>query len=112
VPLNPRHAVSVEAANERENDRLMALSFHFVGRQTLSDTLFTATHSYVTVDARFEKHVGRAVLFVGGTNLTGVHQTQFLPVLLNASGPSGQWTGDVWAPLGGRVINAGLRLKY
>jgi hypothetical protein len=49
---------------------------------------------------------------VGGTNLTGVHQTQFLPVLLNASGPSGQWTGDVWAPLGGRVINAGLRLKY
>jgi outer membrane receptor protein involved in Fe transport len=112
VPLNPRHAVSLEAAHERENDRIMAVALHFVGRQTLSDTLSTATHPYVTVDARFEKHVGRAVLFVGGTNLTGVHQTQFLPVLLRASGPAGQWTGDVWTPLGGPVINAGLRLKY
>jgi outer membrane receptor for ferrienterochelin and colicins len=112
VPLNPRHAVNLEAAHERVNDRIMALALHVVGRQTLSDTLSTTTQAYVTVDARFEKHVGRTVLFVGGTNLTGVHQTQFLPVLLRASGPSGQWTGDVWAPLGGRAINAGLRLKY
>jgi len=112
VPLNPRHAVSVEAANERENDRVMALALHLVGRQTLSDTLSTTTQPYVTLDARFEKHLGRGVLFVTGTNLTGVHQTQFLPVLLRASGPAGQWTGDVWTPLGGRAMNAGMRLKY
>jgi outer membrane receptor for ferrienterochelin and colicins len=112
VPLNPRHAISLEAAHERENDRLMALSLHFVGRQTLSDTLSTVTSAYVTLDARVEKHVRRAVLFATGMNLTGVHQTQFLPVLLRASGPAGQWTGDVWTPLGGRTFNTGLRLSY
>jgi outer membrane receptor for ferrienterochelin and colicins len=112
VPLNPRHAVSLEAAHERENDRLMALALHFVGRQTLSDTLSTVTSPYVTVDARVEKHLRRAVLYVTGMNLTGVHQTQFLPVLLGASGPAGQWTGDVWTPPGGRAFNAGLRLSY
>jgi outer membrane receptor for ferrienterochelin and colicins len=112
VPLNPRHAVSLEAAHERENDRLMALALHFVGRQTLSDTLSTVTSPYVTLDARVEKHLRRAVFYVTGRNLTGVHQTQFLPVLLGASGPAGQWTGDVWTPLGGRTFNTGLRLSY
>jgi hypothetical protein len=112
VPLNPRHALNLDVAHERENDRLVGLEVHFTGRQTLSDTLVTVSQAYVTIDARLEKHVRRAILFVRGKDLNGVHQAQFTPLLRRASGPAGQWTNDVWAPLDGRVISVGLRLKY
>ena len=112
VPLNPRHALNLDVAHERENDRLIGLAAHFVGRQALADTAVKYSDPYVTIDARFEKHVRRATVFVRGKNLIGVHQSQFIPLLRTASGPAGQWTNDVWAPLDGRVINAGLRLRY
>jgi iron complex outermembrane receptor protein len=112
VPFNPRHALNLDVAHERENDRLIGFEVHFTGRQALTDTLVTVSQAYVTIDARFEKHLGRAILFVRGKNLTGVDQAQFMPLLRRASGPAGQWTNDVWAPLDGRVVNAGLRLKY
>ena len=112
VPLNPRHALNLDVAHERENDRLVGLEVHFTGRQALSDTLVTVSQAYVTIDARLEKHVRRAILFVRGKDLNGVHQAQFTPLLRQASGPAGQWTNDVWAPLDGRVISVGLRLKY
>jgi outer membrane receptor for ferrienterochelin and colicins len=112
VPLTPRHAVDLEAAYEHANDRIIGLELHFVGRQTLTDTLVRVGREYVTIDARLEKHVGPAIVFVRGKNLTGVRQSQFSPVLRPASSPAGQWTNDVWAPLDGRVLNAGLRVTY
>jgi len=112
VPLNPRHSLSLDVAHERENDRLVGLEARFVGTQRLSDTLYTASRPYVTLDARLEKHVRGAILFVHGKNLTGVRQSQFFPAVLDASGAAGQWTRDVWAPLDGFIMNAGLRLKY
>jgi len=112
VLLNPRHAGSVELAHERENDRVIGVAAHFVGREELRDTLYSGSRPYVTLDARVEKHVGPAILFAFAKNLTGVKQSQFFPVLLNASGAAGQWTRDAWGPLDGFVLNAGLRLKY
>jgi iron complex outermembrane receptor protein len=112
VPLTPRHAIDLEAAHERANDRVIGLAVHFVGPQSLTDTLITVSRAYVTLDARLEKHVRRAIVFVRAKNLTGVHQAQFSPVLRRASGQAGEWTNDVWAPLDGRVINAGLRMTY
>ena len=112
MPLNPRHSARFDANYERPNDRVLGLEVAFVGPQTLSDTLATTTSAYVTLDARFEKHVRSAILFVHGQNLTGTHQRQFLPVLLSASSPAGQWSGDAWAPLGGPAVNVGMRLKY
>jgi hypothetical protein len=112
LPLNPRHAVSFEVAHERDNDRLVGLEARFVGRQTLTDTLYSASRMYFTLDARLEKHVGPAILFARANNLTGVRQAHYFPVLLRASGSAGQWTRDVWAPLDGTVLNAGVRLLY
>jgi len=112
MPLNPRHSLSLALAHERENNRLIGVEARFVGRQAISDTVVTYTQPYVTIDARLEKHVKRAILFVRGRNLTNVHQSQFTPLLRRASGPAGQWTNDVWAPLDGLVVNAGLRVKY
>src|SRR5438270_4707069 len=112
VPLNPRHSVGLDVAHGRENDRLLGVEAHLIGRQALSDTLYTLSNPYVIVDARFEKHVSRAIVFVRANNVTGVHQTQFFPLLLGASGAAGQWTREAWAPLDGFVLNAGLRLRY
>lgn len=112
VPFNPRHAADIEWTYERENDRLLGLDAHFVGRQVLADSSFGVGRSYVTLDARFEKHVRRAIVFATAKDLTGVRQLQFGPVLRSASGAAGQWADNVWAPLDGRVINAGVRVTY
>jgi iron complex outermembrane receptor protein len=112
VPLNPRHALSLDVAHEREGNRLIGIEARFVGRQAISDTTVTYSQPYVTIDARLEKHVSRAIVFVRGKNLSGVRQTQFGSLLRSASGPAGQWTNDVWAPLDGPVVIAGLRMKY
>jgi iron complex outermembrane receptor protein len=112
APLTPNHAVDVDAAFVGENNGILGFEFHFVGRQTVSDTILKVSRPYATFDARLEKQVGRAIVYVRGRNLTGVHQAQYSPVLRSASGPAGQWTNDVWAPLDGRVLNAGLRVRY
>ena len=70
--------MNLDAAYERPNDRIIGLEFHFVGRQATTDTLFRLSREYVTIDARLEKHVGPAIIFVRGKNLTGVRQSQYL----------------------------------
>jgi len=112
MPLNPRHAVALDAAYERTSSEILGIAAHFTGRQAVTDTVVTMTQSYVTVDARFEKHVGRSIIFVRAKNLTDVRQSRFAPVLRASSGSAGQWTKDVWAPLDGRVLNAGVRVTY
>ena len=112
VPFNPRHAVNFDWAYEREHDKVLGVAVHFVGSQTLADSASGKGTPYVTLDARFEKHIRRAVVFVYGKDLTGVHQLQFSPVLRPSSGFAGQWADNAWAPLEGRVINAGLRVTY
>jgi iron complex outermembrane receptor protein len=112
VPLNPRHALNLDIAHERENNRLVGVEVRFAGSQALTDTALKYSQPYATIDARLEKHVRRAVVFVRGKNLLNVHQAQVTPVLRSASGPAGQWTNDVYAPLEGLVVSAGLRLKY
>jgi len=51
-------------------------------------------------------------IFVNAVNLTNVHQTHFDPLELPAQEPDGRWTTDVWAPLGGRVFNAGVKIEF
>jgi iron complex outermembrane receptor protein len=112
TPLNPKHSARFDLANERENNRVVGVTVNFVGVQALSDTLYSASRAYVTLDARIEKNIRSVVLFAYGHNLTGVRQSQFFPVLLSASGSGGQWTRDAWAPLDGISLNAGLRIRY
>jgi iron complex outermembrane receptor protein len=112
VPFTPRHAVNLDWAYDREHDKVLGVAVHFVGSQAPADSTFGKGTPYVTLDARMEKHIRRVVVFVYGKDLTGVHQLQFGPVLRPSSGPAGQWADNAWAPLEGRVINAGLRVTY
>jgi hypothetical protein len=112
VPLNPQHAVGFDVAHEKENDRIVGVGIHVVGRQALTDTLYTLSRTYVTMDARLEKHVRRAIVFVSGRNLTMTKQGDMIPVLLPSSSAAGTWTRDPWGPLDGLVVSAGLRMRY
>ena len=57
-----------------------------------------------------------AVFVIVGTanavNLTNVRQTRYDPLLLPAREPDGRWTTDVWAPLEGRIFNAGVKMEF
>jgi iron complex outermembrane receptor protein len=55
---------------------------------------------------------GKGDIFVNLTNLTGVKQSGFDPLLLPARAPDGRLTTDVWAPLEGRTLNAGVRIDF
>ncbi len=113
VPYNPRHAVNLDWAYEREHDKTIGVAVHFTGSQVLADSTFGVGGPYVTIDARVEKQIRwGATVFAYGKDLTGVHQLQLGPVLRASSGAAGQWADNAWAPLEGRVINVGLRVAY
>jgi iron complex outermembrane receptor protein len=112
VPFNPRHSASLDWAYVRDHDKTLGVAVHFVGKQTLADSTFGTGRPYVTMDARFEKQIRSATVFVYAKDLTGVHQLQLGPVLRPSSGAAGQWADNPWAPLDGRVINAGIRVTY
>ena len=59
-----------------------------------------------------ERRWDRFSLFVNGENLTGVRQSRWDPLLVPAQGADGRWTVDAWAPLEGRVVNGGVRLRF
>jgi outer membrane receptor for ferrienterochelin and colicins len=113
VPLDPRHAggLTIVWADEDEGTRF-GLEGYYTGPQALADDPYrTTSRPYLTIDALVEVPVGPAVLFLHGEDLTDVHQSQFEPLLRPTPGLGGAWTPDVWAPLAGRVINAGISTK-
>ena len=65
---------------------------------------------YLILGLLAERHLGPARVFINLENLLDVRQTRYDPLVLPARSAEGRWTTDVWAPLEGRVINAGVRL--
>jgi iron complex outermembrane receptor protein len=113
VSLNPRHAAGLSGVYERERDAIVGFELYYTGRQSLdNDPYRTTSVPYVTIDALIQKQFGRLILFVHGEDLNNARQTHYDPLLRPAPDPAGRWTTDVWAPLEGRVVNAGLRYQY
>lgn len=111
VPLTPRHAVGVVGMWEAEDVGRVGMEFYYTGRQALEDNPFRdESRPYLVVGLLGERRIGRARAFVNLENLLDVRQTRYDPLVLPARSAEGRWTTDVWAPLEGRVINAGVRL--
>ena len=79
-----------------------------------SKRIRTATRSepYMILGLLAERQFGRIRLFVNGENLTGVRQTRWDPLLRPTRAADGRWTVDAWAPLEGRNINGGVRVRF
>ncbi|HEY6090168.1 MAG TPA: TonB-dependent receptor [Gemmatimonadaceae bacterium] len=110
--LTPRHAAGVDIAFEEDEIGSRAgLEIFYTGRQRLDDDPYRAVSvPYTTLGILVEQRIGSATLFINGEDLTNVRQTRFDPLLLPAQDPTGRWTTSEWAPLEGRMVNAGVRI--
>ena len=113
VPLTPRHSAGVVGMWEAEDVGRIGIEWYYTGRQSLEENPYrTISEPYMIVGLLAEKQFGRIRLFVNGENLTGVRQTRSDPLLLQTRAVDGRWTVDSWAPLEGRNVNGGLRVRF
>ncbi|HEX9939305.1 MAG TPA: TonB-dependent receptor [Longimicrobium sp.] len=111
VPLTPRHALGMVGMWEAEDQGRVGLEIYYTGRQALEENPYRdRSRPYLILGLLAERHLGPARVFINLENLLDVRQTRYDPLVLPARSAEGRWTTDVWAPLEGRVINAGVRL--
>jgi len=113
VPLTPRHSLTVLAGLEDEAIGRFVFEWFYTGRQRLEANPFRdESVPYQAFGLLAERVIGKVRVFVNGENLTNVRQTQFDPLIRPTRGVDGRWTVDAWAPLDGRNINGGIRVKF
>jgi iron complex outermembrane receptor protein len=113
VPLTPRHSIGVFGSWDEEDWGRVALEWFYTGQQRLEDNPYRGTSvPYIVFGALIEHHIHRVTLFLNAENLGNVRQTHWDPLLRPAPAADGRWTVDAWAPLDGRVINGGVRLRF
>jgi iron complex outermembrane receptor protein len=112
VPLTPRHTAGAVITWESEQKGRAGLEFYYTGRQSLEDNPYRpVSRSYLLAGVLVEWRVGRARVFANFENLGDVRQTHYDRLVRPVIAPDGRWTTDAWAPLDGRVINAGIRFR-
>ena len=113
VPQTPRHSAGTVGMWEIEDAGRIGVEWYYTGRQALEENPYrTVSEPYVIVGVLAEKQIGAIRLFVNGENLSGVRQTRWDPLLRPSRAVDGRWTVDAWAPLEGRTINGGVRLRF
>jgi len=109
-PLVPRHQAGLVTSYEREGVMRAGLELYYNGSQPLDDDANRArSRPYLHIGALVERTLGRARVFLNAENLLDVRQTDWDPLVRPFMGRGGRWTNDVWAPLDGLVVNAGVR---
>jgi len=114
APLTPRHSGALDVAwRETSRRTRAALRLEYTGRQVVFDDPYrTTTPSYATIGLRVSRRIGSVDLYLNGENLGDVRQTRYDPLLSPVPSEELQWTTEVWAPLEGRVVNAGMRVTF
>jgi iron complex outermembrane receptor protein len=113
VPLTPRHSAGLVGMWERPEVGRIGLEFYYTGTQRLEENPFReASVPYAVVGFLAERQFNRLRVFVNGENLTGVRQTRWDPLIRPTRAADGRWTVDAWAPLEGRNVNGGVRVRF
>jgi outer membrane receptor for ferrienterochelin and colicins len=111
--LTPRQSFTLLGGMEDEDFGRFVFEFFYTGQQRLEANPYRDEGvPFVTVGLLVEKVFGKVRLFVNAEDLNNVHQTQFDPLVRPMQAPDGRWAVDAWAPLDGRIINGGIRLKF
>ena len=98
---------------ERENRGRVGIEGYFTGSQRLEDNPYRRESApYVLFGGLVERRFGKVRVFVNAENLANVRQTDWSPLLRSVRAVDGRWTVDSWAPLDGRVLNAGIRVTF
>jgi iron complex outermembrane receptor protein len=113
VPQTPRHSAGIVGMWEKEDVGRVGVELYYTGRQALEENPYRDISApYVIVGLLAERQFGPFRLFVNGENLSGVRQTTWNPLLRPTRAVDGRWTVDAWAPLEGRNVNGGLRIRF
>lgn len=106
-PLTARHRLNNVLMYEKEDNFKLGLEAYYVSPQRLNDG--STGRSYWTAGFMAEKIWERFSVFVNLENFTNTRQTKFGPIY---SGPitSPVFT-DIYAPLEGRVLNGGIKVR-
>ena len=113
VPLTPRHQAGMVGMWEAEDVGRIGLELYYTGRQSLDDNPYRHTsRPYLVVGLLAERRIGRARVFVNAENVGDARQSRWQRLVLPARSSELRWTTDAWAPLEGRVVNAGIRLEW
>jgi outer membrane receptor for ferrienterochelin and colicins len=113
VPLTPKHFGSLNLIWEKEGVGGVGLEAYAFGRQPLEDDpSLDSGKPYVLLGALARRRFGKVLVFINAENLLDFRQTNEEAMVLQARRPDGRWLVDAWAPLDGRVFNAGVRLFF
>ncbi len=112
-PYLPRESAGLDAAfEEDESGTRVGVEVFYTGPQALEENPYrTVAPSYTTIGLLASQRVGSAILYVNLENLTNVRQTRSDPLLRPLPGEGGRLTVGEWAPLDGRMLNAGVRIR-
>ncbi len=112
VPLVPRYTATLDAILESEKRGRVGLELDYTGRQPLADNPYRSiSPGYFEINVLAELRFGGTRLFVNALNITDVRQTHYDPLIRPSPGPGGDPITQVWAPLGGRTFNLGIRAE-
>jgi outer membrane receptor for ferrienterochelin and colicins len=113
TPLTPRHSFGIVGMWEKEKAGRIGVESYYTGGQRLEDNPYRSeSKPYVLFGFLAERPIGPFKLFVNIENLGNVRQTRWDSLLRPDRAVDGRWTVDAWAPLDGRVLNAGVRLHF
>jgi iron complex outermembrane receptor protein len=112
TPLTPRQSFGLVGMWEKDPWRV-GVECYYTGVQRLEENPYrTRSEPYVSTGFLVDRKIGPATLFVNAENLSDARQTRWDPLLRPSRAPDGRWTVDAWAPLDGRVVNGGVRIRF
>lgn len=113
VDLTPRHTAGLDWLWDLDGRVRVGVEVFYTGDQALHESPYRrSSEPYVMYGVIAEWRVGKARLFFNAENLGDVRQTDFDPLVVPSRRPDGRWTDDLWAPLDGRTVNAGVRIGF
>ena len=112
APLVPHQSGELGAILESTKRGRVGLEAGYTGRQALEDDPYrSVSEAYFELNALGEIRFGSVSIFMNAINLTNVRQTRFDPLVRPFPGQGGNPITEVWAPLGGRTFNVGIRAE-
>ncbi len=106
-PLSAKHRINADVTYEIENHFRFGIESFYTGEQQLSDG--TTGKSFITFGLLVQKMWTHMDLFVNAENLTDQRQTKWGSIFTGTI--TNPVFKDIYAPLDGVVVNAGIKIK-
>jgi iron complex outermembrane receptor protein len=98
---------------ERPGRSRLGFEAYYTGGQDLDDNPYRMRGKpYLELGLFGELTFDNVSLFMNAENLLDIRQTDDDPLLLPQRAADGRWTTDVWKPLDGLMVNAGIRFRF